>query len=257
MSKKHFIVPDCQVKPGVPLDHLTWAAKYCVEKHPDVIINLGDFADMESLSSYDKGKKSFEGRRYKKDIEVAKQAMEMFMVPIRAEIVRTRKTKTPWKPRFILCLGNHEYRVERATEEDPKLEGILSLADLPYADWEVIPYRESITVDGVTYSHYFVSGVMGRPVSSARALNTKKHCSCIMGHVQRKEVDIQYTGDNRRITSIFAGCYYQHKEEYLDPQTNAQIWHGCWMLHEVDKGSFDELPISLGYLRKRYGSNKI
>jgi len=26
------------------------------------------------------------------------------------------------------------------------------------------------------------------------------------------------------------------------------------MLHEVDDGQFDEMPVSLKYLRKRYGS---
>lgn len=53
---KHFILPDVQCKPGVPLDHLTWASNYCIQKKPDVIVCLGDFADMESLSSYDIGK---------------------------------------------------------------------------------------------------------------------------------------------------------------------------------------------------------
>ena len=73
-----------------------------------------------------------------------------------------------------------------------------------------------------------------------------------MGHVQRKEVDIQYTGDGRRITSIFVGTYYQHDEEYLNPQGNSATWRGCWMLHEVEDGQFDEMPISLAYLKKKY-----
>ena len=59
---KHLIIPDCQVKDGVPLEYLEWIGHYIVEKKPDVIINIGDFADMPSLSSYDVGKKSFEGR---------------------------------------------------------------------------------------------------------------------------------------------------------------------------------------------------
>ena len=35
----------------------------------DKVICMGDFASMDSMSSYDRKKKSFEGRRYKKDIE--------------------------------------------------------------------------------------------------------------------------------------------------------------------------------------------
>lgn len=76
--RRHFVLPDVQAKEGVPLDHLVWAGKYIAEKRPDVVICIGDFADMPSLSSYDAGKKSFEGRRYKKDIKAAKEAMELF-----------------------------------------------------------------------------------------------------------------------------------------------------------------------------------
>ena len=80
---KHLILPDCQVKDGVPLDHLDWIGQYIVDKQPDVIVNIGDFADMPSLSSYDKGTKSFEGRRYKKDIEVTREAMQRLLAPMK------------------------------------------------------------------------------------------------------------------------------------------------------------------------------
>jgi hypothetical protein len=247
----HFIIPDTQVKDGVPLDHMTWAGKYAAEKHPDVIVMIGDFADMPSLSSYDVGKKSFEGRQYTKDIQAAEKAMNMLLKPIKEERQKLKMQNKRWNPRLILTLGNHENRIDRAIESDRKLEGLISVHDLPFGDWEVYPYLEPVTVHGVVYCHFFTSGVMGRPVSSARMLNTKKHSSCVMGHVQRKEVDIQYKADGKRITSIFAGAYYQHEEDYLGPQGN-QHWRGCWMLHEVKDGEFDEMPISLDYLRKKY-----
>ena len=249
---KHMVIPDTQVKDGVPLDHLTWAGKYAADKKPDTIVMIGDFSDMESLSSYDKGKKSFEGRRYTKDIEAAKVAMAMLLGPIKAEQRRLKENKKkPWNPRLVLTLGNHEDRINRATNNSPELEGLISVKDLPYNDWEVIPYLQPITIDGITYCHYFTSGVMGRPVSSARALTTKKHCSCVMGHVQRKEIDIQYSGSGRRITGLFAGAYYQHTEDYLGPQGN-EHWRGLWMLHQVNEGEFDEMPVSIEYLRQKY-----
>ena len=243
----HFIIPDTQIKDGVPLDHLTWAGKYIAEKKPDVVVMIGDFADMPSLSSYDVGKKSFEGRMYTKDVQAAKKGMDLLMAPILQE----KKTAKSWKPRLVLTLGNHEDRIDRAINNDRKLEGLISIEDLPFSDWEVHPFLKPVTIDGVLYCHYFCSGVLGRPVTSARMLNTKKHASCIMGHVQRKEVDIQYRADGSRITSIFAGAYYQHDEDYLNPQGN-QHWRGCWMLHEVKNGEFDEMPISLAYLKKKY-----
>lgn len=244
--RRHFIIPDVQAKPGVPLEHLEWAGKYIAEHRPDVIVCIGDFADLESLSHYDKGKKSFEGRRYKSDLAAAHEAMELLMVPIIA--------CEDYHPRLVLTLGNHENRINRAVEDDCKLEGTIGVEDLGYEarGWEVVPYLEVVEIDGVCFSHFFASGVMGRPVCSARALNNKKHQSCVMGHVQRREIDYQYTATGKRITSMFVGTFYQHDEDYLGPQGNAETWRGCWVLNEVQNGVYDEMPISMDYLRRKY-----
>lgn len=245
--KRHMVIPDTQCKPGVPLDHLEWAGKYAAKAKPDSIIFIGDHADSPSLSLYDKGKKSFEGRRYKADVAAANKGMDLFMAPINAE--------PDYKPRKVITLGNHCNRVNRAVESQPELEGLMSLDDLNFKDhgFEVYPYLEPVVIDGVAYCHFFTSGVMGRPVSSAKALNTKKHQSCVMGHVQRREIDYQYNATGKRITSIFVGAFYQHDEDYLGPQGNAETWRGIWMLNQVKDGEFDEMPVSLDYLKRRYG----
>jgi hypothetical protein len=250
----HAIIPDCQVKDGVDLSYLTWVGKYLVEKKPDVIVQIGDFADMPSLSSYDVGKKSFEGRRYKTDIEVTNKAMEMLLAPIKEHNERARRNKDKqYRPRMVLTLGNHEERISRAVEGDPKLDGTISLDDLRYErhGWEVIPYLEPIVIDGVVYAHYFTSGVMGRPVTSAAALLSKKHMSAVMGHVQNRQIAYANRADGSQITGLFSGCCYLHDEDYLGSQGN-KYWRGIWMLHEVNNGSFDEMPVSLNYLRKKY-----
>jgi len=252
---KHMIIPDTQVKPGVPLDHLTWAGKYMVLKKPDVVVMIGDFADMESLGMYDVGKKSFEGRRYRSDIEVAHKGMEMLLKPLNDFNANARKNKEKlYKPRLVLTLGNHEDRISRAVEADPKLEGVLSLSDLEYEKfgWEVYPYLEPVIIDGIAYCHFFTSGVMGKPVTSAAALVSKKHQSCIMGHVQGRQIAYGTRADGTQITGLFVGGYYQHDEAYLKWQGNKH-WRGLWMLHQVNDGSFDEMPISLSYLKMRFG----
>jgi hypothetical protein len=77
---KHMVIPDTQVKPDSDYSHMRWAGHYAAEKKPDVIVHLGDHWDMPSLSSYDVGKKSFEGRRYTKDIESGIDAMLAFLL---------------------------------------------------------------------------------------------------------------------------------------------------------------------------------
>ena len=158
-----------------------------------------------------------------------------------------------YTPRMVLTLGNHEDRISRAVEADPKLEGVLTLDDLGYKDfgWEVYPYLEPVIIDGVAYCHYFTSGIMGKPVTSAAALVAKKHQSCVMGHVQGRQIAYGTRADGTQLTGLFVGGFYQHDETYLSWQGNKH-WRGLWVLHEVNDGQFDEMPVSMGYLKRKY-----
>lgn len=251
----HLVIPDTQVKPDVNTDHLEWAGMYAAEKRPDVIIHIGDHWDMESLSSYDKGKKSYEGRRYKHDIAAGNAAMSRFMAPIYEEQRLDKRCKRKvWRPRLIFTLGNHEHRIIRATEDDPMLDGLIGYHDfnLHHHGWEVHDFLEPVIVDGIAYCHYFTSGVMGRPVSNPRLMLQKKFMSCTMGHVQDRDIGYARKADGTRITGLFAGIFYSHDEAYLNAQTNGS-WSGIWMKHEVNNGAYDEMPVSFDYLKRKYG----
>jgi len=252
MPVKHFVIPDVQAKPGSDFSYLRAAGNYIVDKKPDVIVCIGDFTDFPSLSSYDRGLKSFEGRNYKDDIWAAREAMDALLEPLYAEQARLKRNKEKaYKPRMVMTLGNHENRVNRVVNEDRKLEGLVSVDDLPYQDWEVFPFLEVVCIDGVAYSHYFTSGVMGRPITTAQALLTKKHMSCFAGHQQGRQIAYSRRADGKEMTAIICGSFYEHDEDYLGPQGN-QHFRGCYMLHEVDDGSFDEMAVSLRFLKERY-----
>ena len=53
------------------------------------------------------------------------------------------------------------------------------------------------------------------------------------------------------MTGLFAGICYEHEEDYLNYQTN-QSWRGVWILNDCDDGAFDELPVSLKYIKEKY-----
>lgn len=249
----HVVIPDVQIRDGDDTKFLSRIGQYIVNKKPDVIIQIGDFADMPSLSSYDAGKKSFEGRRYVKDIEAATEAMKALLGPIKEYNIKAKKNKEKlYKPRLVLTLGNHEQRIIRAVENDPKLEGLISINDLPYQDWEVIPYLEVINIDGINYSHFFTSGVMGRPIGNAKLLLQKKHQSCVQGHVQTLDIATDYRADGTPIIGLFTGTCYEHNEDYLGPQGN-NYFRGIHFLYEVTNGSFYHHAISLNYLKRKYG----
>lgn len=239
---KVIVIPDTQVKPGVNTDHLASIGNYIAEKQPDVIVHLGDHWDLPSLSSYDVGKRQFEGRRLVADIDAGKYAMERLVTPF-AKIPR-------YNPRMEFLLGNHEYRLQRAIDSDAKLEGTLSIDNLGVADygWTVNPFLEVVEVGGCEFSHYFTSGVMGRPVSSAAVLLRERARSAVQGHVQRFDVAVhQKTGQ----IAMFAGICYTHTEEYLTPQGNS-CRQQIVVMHELRDGVFDPMFVSLDYLSRRY-----
>lgn len=212
---------------------------------------------MPSLSSYDEGKKSFEGRRYVNDIKAAQEAMEVLLAPLHEYNVQQRRNaKKQYKPKLVFCLGNHENRINRAVESDAKLDGVLSISDLKYEEmgWEVFPFLQVVVLDGVAYSHYFTSGILGRPATSAGAQLNKKHMSCIAGHQQGLQIATGHKADGTQLTSIIAGSCYEHDEDYLGPQGNKH-WRGCLMLHDVNDGAFDIMPLSLKYLKNKYAAN--
>lgn len=250
------VIPDCQVKHGFDISYLEWIGKYIVAKKPDVIVNIGDFADMPSLSSFDIGKRQFEGQRYVKDIKAAHDGMELLLKPLNEFNIEAKKNHKPrYNPAKVLTIGNHEQRIIRAVDKDAKLEGVLSIKDLKYEEygWEVHEFLEVVVIEGVAFSHYFTSGLLQRPVSSAAMCLTKKHMSTVQGHQQGLQIATGHKADGRPITSIIAGSCYTHDEDYMGPQGNKH-WRGIVMLHEVNDGAFDLMPVSLDYLRKKHGN---
>ena len=238
--KRHIVIPDCQVRPGTRIDHLSWAGNYIADKRPDSIICLGDFWDLFSLNMYEKGKRTMEGARFRKDVDHGNEAMGLLTKPY-------RKIKG-YDPNEEFLMGNHEDRADRVGNMNPELEGIVSSKALDLSGWKVHKFLEVATVDRVQYSHYFTSGVKGNPVSSAAALLRTRHSSAIMGHVQTLDIAVH---PKTQHIGLFAGIFYQHNERYLGPQGN-NTKRGIWVLNEVVNGTFDPMFVSLGFLKRRY-----
>ena len=244
--RKHLIIPDTQCKKGVSLQHLKWVGQYIAEKKPEVVIHLGDHWDMPSLSSYDVGKKSFEGRRYVDDITAGNAGMDLIMEGV---------SKMKVKPRLVFIMGNHEQRIERAVESDAKAEGLITYDDfnLKKHGWEVVPFRVPILIDGIQYCHYFYNPMSGKPYSGAMETRLKNiGCSFTMGHQQGLIYGRRELSSGKTLNGLVAGSFYQHDEEYKGPQGNAH-WRGIVVKHEVRDGNYDPMFVSLDYLRRTYG----
>jgi len=250
--KKHLVIPDTQVKPGVPLDHFTALGNYIVEKQPDTVVHIGDHWDMFSLSSYDEGKQGFDQRDYLADIECGNEAMRMMFAPIDAY---NKRRKNKYEPKFIFTMGNHEERVNRATESanNARFRNVITQDDFDLSRWKVIPFLKPHQVDGIWYCHYFVSPRSGRALggNATYKLNKLKF-NYVMGHVQDKDSAQEYLNNGQVLRGLQAGVFNQHDEDYHGEQ-GKHFWRGIHMLHEVNrKTGYDHMEVSMDFLRRRY-----
>ena len=246
-DRRHIFIPDCQVRPGVNTDHLEACGNYIADKRPDVIVCIGDFADMPSLGTHHpKGHIAYEGSRYCADINAVHNGMTRLVKPFHSKI-------RGYKPQMILTMGNHEDRITRSIDTDPHMEGKLNLKDLDYENfgWKVYPFLQPASIDGILYNHYFPSGQMGHPINTARGIISKYHQSCVAGHLQGRDIAYGKKADNKTITAIIAGSFYSHEEDYLNSITNSH-WRGIYVFNEVHDGQFDETAVSLKFLLKEY-----
>lgn len=248
---EHFVIPDTQVKPGVPLDHLTAAGNYIVDRRPDTVIHLGDHWDMHSLSSYDRGTKNAEGARYQDDIDAGIIGMQKLLSPLHDLQRRQKRQKIKqYQPQMIFLLGNHEERIMRHVNANPELDGKLGYQDLRLdaMGWYVCDFKDPIEVDGVWYCHYFYQPMSGRPYGGR--VHTKLQnlgFSFTMGHQQGLETAIKPLNNGKTIRGTVAGSFYQHSEAYKGPQANDH-WHGCLYKHEVREGNYCLMELSMSYL---------
>lgn len=248
----HLFIPDMQVKPSSPLDAVRWIGQYILDKRPDVIVNVGDWWDMPSLSVYDRGKIQFEGRRYREDIKAGNDALKLLDHAVdQFNYGRRKRGQEEYKPRKVFLMGNHEDRIRRLIEENAILDGTVGFHDLNTRDWEVHGFLEPVWIDGVCYSHFFYNPMTGKPIGGQVSLRLKTigH-SFTMGHQQTLDISVRFVGGKQQI-GLVAGAAYLEDEDYKGPQGNAH-WRGVIVKHQVSDGSYDPMFVSLDYLCNRY-----
>lgn len=257
---KLLVIPDAHAHPDYDNDRFTWLGKFIVDEKPDTIVCLGDFADMPSLSSYDRGKKSFEGRRYYRDCDAAIDAQQALWGPLLDfnDVRRKRKEKR-YVPRTVMLLGNHEDRTNRAVNESPELDQTIGVEDLAYGAWwdEVWDFNETVVVAGFAFCHFFSSGLLGRPIGGlnpAGSILSKHHHSAICGHSHTLDFAERTRADGKKMSAIVGGCYVH--EEYIESwckNTRSTWWNGVLLIAGAEDGYYEELRfITQDSLKRKY-----
>lgn len=212
---------------------------------PDVVIDIGDWADMGSLSHFDYGKRSYEGRRYWRDVEQAVRARETFNNALGGV-----------RPRLIHCRGNHEQRIEKLIDDDPRLHGFISTDDLQVKElgWEEFNFMVPAVVDGIAYAHYFPSGVNGKAVGGmnlASSLIRLGLMSCVQGHSHTFDYTERTRADGQKVLGMSVGCYFKHPMKWST--TNHMYWRGIVVIRNVRDGFGTIEQHSMEAIEAKYG----
>lgn len=246
-----FVIGDTQVKAGISLEYIHWVGNYIAAKKPDVIVMIGDWYDMQSLSSYDKGMLSAEGRRVKADIDAGDEALEI--------LERYIKSTKGYNPRKVVTLGNHEDRINRFVNTHPEFDGYIGTDKLAFhkLGWEVAPFLTPVNIEGINFVHYIQNVMTGKPLSGT-VVNMLKTVgeSFVMGHKQVLEHTLRYLPlSGKPQIGIIVGACYDHDESYKGVQGNHHF-RGCVMLYECQEGSAMSKPVSLQHMKELYEVSK-
>ena len=255
MTKDYLVVPDSHAHPDHNNERATWLGKFILDRKPDVVINIGDTFDMPSLSSYDKGKASFSGASYEKDIEAGLDFLDRMWHPL-------KKAKKK-KPHSVFLEGNHEARLRKVLEYDPQLAG--DKFGVSYKNYQLTDYHSEVvyyegqtpgiyTIDGISFAHYLVSGLMGRPIGGehhAASLLSKNYSSCVVGHSHIVDWAVRSGSNGKKIMGLVPGVYQDYDSGWAG-NVNNLWWPGLVYLRGVEDGTYSPEFISLSEIRGEY-----
>lgn len=254
-ATRGLVIPDLQVGPGRSLKHIEWIGAYCADKEFPLIVQIGDWADFPSLSSYDKNKAASENRRLSKDWDAFRRSADLLMAPI--------EKKRGYQPRLVFTAGNHEERVFRYMNDNAQIDTLPNpLEYLASRGWETHKFLCPVRIHDVLFAHYFPRSMTGRVTAgglrygstSAMAMIRANMDSCVAGHRPGFEPAI-FTTNDRTVVGVIAGSCYTHKEEWAGPGGD-NYWRGVVALNQLRNGRFDPCPVSLDWLRERYGRRR-
>lgn len=257
MSRTTVVLTCSHVTPEVSNERFDWLGRFLYDLKPDMVIDLGDGADMKSLNSYDtRYPQQIVNQNYEADIESYNEAQDKLR-----HLFRYHKRKRPF---WVGFEGNHEHRIKTAIAHDPRLEGSkygVSFSHLQTDKWfdEYHGYENSAPAiadyDGVSYAHYFSSGNFGTATSGlhhAYTLLQNRNHSSTCGHSHKRSIYFKDGAHPTGIIGLVAGCYKGADETWAG-QANNDWWKGVIVKRNVENGIYDPEFISMSQLEAEYG----
>ena len=245
-EKRVLVLGDSHLGPEQDLRRFKALGNYIKSVEPDIIVEIGDFLTLDSLSGWDKDKrKKMEGRRYEKEIVAGNRALDFIQgVP--------KNTK-----RRIKVKGNHENRLDRYLDHDPTFAGQVSIEkDLKLKErgFEVVEYKDHIDVSGISFTHVPINGLgraIGEPNVTKKALALYNN-SVVFGHCHV----LSHTAEHRTNAphlnqALCVGGFFEHVDEYA-VGSKTDYWRGIVLLTVYHANRFDLATTSMSNLLKKH-----
>jgi hypothetical protein len=181
------VIGDLHDRPGRTKEHATWIGRHITAVRPDHVVCIGDFASLDSLSTFDKPGSAQDIARpsFVEDIASLDECLEALHKDF-------DYTAFP----ITMTEGNHEFRAQRAADLQPKING-----DLPIRvrgcfaryRWNVREFGQWFFLGGVGFTHipFNSAGKEFRGEHVERQLGPRATYSIVLGHTH-KRVNVEF-----------------------------------------------------------------
>lgn len=247
---KILVVGDSHVAPHQDLRRFAALGNFIAATVPDVVVSIGDFLTLDSLSEWDKHKRGkMDGRRYGKDVDAGNRALDL----LQHDGDLTDAVK------WVYIDGNHENRLDRYLDYDPTMAGMVGIEkdlSLKARKFKHVGYKDDIRISGISFTHIPISGSgkpIGNPNVSRKALALYNN-SVVFGHTHT----LDHCAEHRRGAphlnqALCVGCFFEHIDEYAKG-SKTDYWRGVVTLDAYHNNRFDIQTTSMSNLIKSYGS---
>jgi hypothetical protein len=195
-------IGDHHEKPGRDKTRALWMGRHAAETRPDVIVSIGDWASLDSLSTHEQPGSQNDAERpaFFQEIESLEESIALFFSDI-----------DPGQIPFFHTHGNHEHRAWRAANRQPKLNGDMpQRLDQEFARFGIktSPFGEFLDIGGVDFTHIPLS-IMGKEMGGEmmeRNAGMKSLRDLVCGHTHRANVlTVMKVGQQRQVKVVNLG----------------------------------------------------
>ncbi len=170
-------IGDHHDRPGRDKTRATHIGRYIAERRPDYVVSIGDWCNMDSLSSHELPGSQADAERpsFPDELDSLEESLAAFHRDFPIDSIPVYQTH-----------GNHEFRTIRAANKQPKLN-----ADMPMRleqvfaryRWRTSPFGRCVTLADIDFVHCWLNK-MGREVGGDNMLLMANKCvrSFVMGH---------------------------------------------------------------------------